>query len=83
MNPLPSTGYLRLKQILGTKKSNPPIPPIIPIGKTSWWQGIKEGRYPSPIKISPRITVWKVEDIRLLLQSLNQNQAKRYRRAKK
>lgn len=71
MNQLPATGYLRLKQILGTKKSNPPIPPIIPIGKTSWWQGVKEGKFPKPIKLSPRITVWRVEDILQLIETIN------------
>jgi prophage regulatory protein len=68
---LPSTGYLRLKQILGTQKSNPPTPAIIPIGKTSWWQGIKEGKFPKPIKLGPRITVWRVEDIRALIDKGN------------
>jgi len=54
---------LRLSQILGNKKSTPPTPPIIPVGKTTWWQGVKDGRYPKPIKIGPRTTVWRVEDI--------------------
>lgn len=64
MNQLPETGYLRLSQILGNKKSKPPIPPIIPIGKSTWWQGIKSGRFPKPVKLGPRITAWRVEDIR-------------------
>ncbi|GAB7026065.1 hypothetical protein JCM15764A_13130 [Geotalea toluenoxydans] len=62
-NPLPETGYLRLTQILGNPKANPPIPPIIPISKSSWWAGVKSGQYPRPIKLGPRITVWKVADI--------------------
>ncbi|MBX3708726.1 MAG: AlpA family phage regulatory protein [Gammaproteobacteria bacterium] len=67
MNQLPETGYLRLWQILGSKKTNPPTPALIPIGKSSWWEGIKTGRFPKPIKLSPRITVWRVEDIRQLI----------------
>lgn len=67
MNQLPETGYLRLSQILGNKKSKPPIPPIIPIGKSSWWQGVKSGRFPKPVKLGPRITAWRVEDIRRLI----------------
>ena len=65
---LPITGYLRLPQILGNPKKNPPIPPLIPIGKSTWWEGIKTGRYPKGIKISPGITVWRVEDILALIQ---------------
>lgn len=68
MNQLPQTGYLRLWQILGNPKATPPTPPLIPVGKTSWWEGIKSGRYPKPIKLSPRVTVWRVEDILSLIQ---------------
>jgi len=65
---LPKTGYLRLTQILGNKKSRPAIPPIIPIGKSSWWEGIKDGRFPKPVKLGPRITAWRIEDIRNLIE---------------
>ncbi|PWY56060.1 transcriptional regulator [Legionella qingyii] len=67
MNQLPQTGYLRLSQILGNPKANPPVPPIIPIGKSSWWEGVKNGRFPQPTKLGPRITVWRVEEIRQLI----------------
>jgi predicted DNA-binding transcriptional regulator AlpA len=79
---LPQTGYLRLKQILGSKKSNPPIMPLIPIGKTSWWEGIKEGKFPKPIKLGPRITVWKIEDIRALFEKYNDKQPNENKRDK-
>lgn len=63
-NSLPETGYLRLSQIVGDKKAG--IPPIIPVSKSTWWQGVKSGRYPQPVKISERCTAWRVEDIRAL-----------------
>jgi len=66
-NPLPETGFLRLKQILADKKANPPVPAIIPVGRTSWFEGVKNGRYPSPVKLGPRTTAWRVEDIRELI----------------
>jgi len=66
-NPLPETGYLRLSQIIGAPKANPPIPPIIPVSKSSWWAGCKSGRYPAPQKLGPRTTCWRVEDIRALI----------------
>lgn len=68
MNKLPETGYLRLPQIIGNPKSNPPIPPIIPVGKTTWWEGIKTGRFPKPVKLTERVTAWRVEDIRALIE---------------
>lgn len=66
---LPESGYLRLTQILGNKKSNPPTPPIIPVGKSSWWAGVKSGRYPQPVKLGPRTTAWRIEDIRHLIEN--------------
>jgi hypothetical protein len=40
---------LRLKQIIGDPRSDPPIEPIIPVSKSSWWEGVKSGRYPKAI----------------------------------
>lgn len=64
---LPATGFLRLWQIVGDPKATPPIPAIIPVGKSTWWAGVKAGRYPPAVKISPRCTAWRVEDIQALL----------------
>lgn len=66
---LPETGYLRLSQIIGNPKSTPPIPPIIPVSKSTWWAGVKIGRFPAPVKtLGLRITAWRVEDIRAFIQ---------------
>ena len=70
MHHLPHTGYLRLPQIVGDKKANPPIPPIFPVSKSHWWAGVKAGRYPKPVKLGPRITAWRVEDIRALIERI-------------
>ena len=70
MNQLPETGFLRLPQIIGDPKAEPPIPPIIPVKKSCWWDGVKSGRFPKPVKIgNGRGTFWKVEDIRALIAS--------------
>ena len=66
---LPETGYVRLPQIIGNPKATPPIPAIIPVSKSTWWNGIKEGRFPQSVKLGPRTTVWRVEDIRRLIES--------------
>jgi len=68
MYQLPETGYLRLPQILGDSKSEPPIPPLIPVSRSSWWAGVKSGRFPQPVKLGPRTTAWKVADIRDLIE---------------
>lgn len=70
MYQLPQMGYLRLTQILGNKKTNPQIPPLIPVSKSTWWAGVKSGKFPKPIRgiLGPRITAWRVEDIRQLIE---------------
>jgi len=55
---LPQTGYLRLPDVLK----------VYPVSKSTWWAGIKNGKYPAGVKLSMRITAWKVEDIRALIQ---------------
>lgn len=63
-----TTGFLRIWQIVGDKKRG--IPPLIPISKSAWWDGVKTGRYPAPVKLSPRVTAWKAESIRALINSM-------------
>lgn len=67
MQRLPETGFLRLSQIIGNSKATPPIPPLIPVCKSTWWEGVKEGHFPKPVKIGQRCTCWRVEDIRNLI----------------
>ncbi|HAT1775834.1 AlpA family phage regulatory protein [Legionella pneumophila] len=69
MHHLPSEGFLRLNQILGNKNQTPPIAPLIPVGRTTWWAGVKNGRFPQPVKLGPRTTAWRVKDIRRLIES--------------
>lgn len=65
---IPKTGFLRLPQIVGDKKANPPIQALIPISRASWWAGVKSGIYPKAIKLGPKTTVWRAEDIRNLIE---------------
>lgn len=70
MNQLPETGFLRLPQIVGDQKAKPPVTAVIPVSKSTWWAGVKTGRYPKPVKLGPRVTAWRVEDIRALIESV-------------
>lgn len=58
-NLLPETGFVRLSTILK----------IYPVGKSTWWAGVKTGKFPTPIKLSERITAWRVEDIKQLISN--------------
>jgi prophage regulatory protein len=58
---LPNHGFVRLSSILA------PLGPI-PVGRSTWWAGVQSGRFPKPVKLGPRTTAWKVEDIRSLIE---------------
>jgi len=58
---LPETGFIRLNQILQ----------FIPVGKSTWFEGMKSGRFPQGIKIGPKTTVWRCEVIRQLIDDLS------------
>jgi len=56
---LPETGFVRLPEVLK----------VFPVSKSTWWAGVKEGRYPKPVKLGPKISAWRVQDIRELIAS--------------
>lgn len=62
-------GYLRLYQIIGDRKSHPPIPPLIPVSRSTWLAGVRDGTFPQPVRglFGKRITVWRLVDIQELL----------------
>lgn len=57
---LPQTGFVRLPQILLH----------IPVSRSTWWAGVKSGKYPQPIKLGENTTAWKAEDIHALIARL-------------
>lgn len=57
---LVDAGYLRLREVLK----------VFPVSKSTWWHGIKEGKYPAGVKLSARTTAWKVTDIIRLLEEV-------------
>jgi predicted DNA-binding transcriptional regulator AlpA len=78
LNNIPVDGFLRLYQIVGRKEkvregrpTIPAIPPIIPVSKSSWWAGVKSGKYPKPVKLSTNTTAWNAEDIRMLIKEFS------------
>ena len=54
---LPAEGYVRLPSILA----------VYPVSATTWHNGVKDGRFPKPVKLGARTSAWRVEDIRKLL----------------
>ncbi len=55
---LPLEGYVRLPTVLD----------VYPVSRSTWWNMVKAGTAPQPVKLGPRITAWRVSDIRKLLE---------------
>ena len=58
-NELPEIGFVRERQVLR----------VFPVGRSTWWNGVRDGKYPQPVKLSDRITAWRVSDIRALIEA--------------
>ena len=54
----PQEGLLRIGGVLK----------LIPVSRSHWWQGVKEGKYPQPSKLSERVTAWRASDIRAIVE---------------
>ncbi|MGV8059792.1 MAG: helix-turn-helix transcriptional regulator [Smithellaceae bacterium] len=82
---MPTKRYLRLCQIIGTlaasqkkrsannvdrKTEEPLYQPIIPVSRSTWWAGVRSGRYPAPVKLSSRCSAWAEEAIDKLAETL-------------
>ena len=54
---LPDGAYMRQPQVLE----------VVPYSSATLWRKCKSGKFPSPVKLSERVTAWKVADIRQFL----------------
>lgn len=85
MHALPTTGFVRLPQIIGQRgvtpeqaatnkqqgkglrRPRPTFAGVVPVSASTWWEGVRTGRYPAPVKLGG-VTAWRVEDIRALIE---------------
>jgi prophage regulatory protein len=72
---LPNTGYLRIRQIVGDKAKG--IQPLIPISRSGWFAGVREGRFPAGVLLGKRTRVWLAADILSLIESTSSEQGAR------
>jgi predicted DNA-binding transcriptional regulator AlpA len=57
---LPATGYIRQAQL---------IPDVVPFSSATLWRKCKSGDFPKPVKLSERVTAWKISSIREWLEA--------------
>ena len=66
--------FLRIAHIIGNPAADPPINPLIPVGRSTWWQWVRDGKAPKPVKLGKRTTAWRAADIAALIETLNANE---------
>ena len=59
----PERPFIKLEQIVGNSKVIPPVPGLLPVGRTTWLKGVRTGRFPKPVYLGPRKRVWRITDI--------------------
>ena len=59
----PGSGFVRLSTILA------PVGPL-PIARATLWAWVKDGRFPKPLKLGARVTVWRAEDVHAFMASV-------------
>lgn len=62
---IPETGYMRLPQVLA----------VFPVSRSTWWAGVRDGRYPKPVRLGARCTAWHADEIRALIESTRSGEA--------
>jgi len=53
-------GLLRLRQVLA----------IYPVSASTWWNGVRSGHFPRPVKLSPNTTAWRARDVLALIENV-------------
>ncbi|HEX7082357.1 MAG TPA: AlpA family phage regulatory protein [Gammaproteobacteria bacterium] len=55
---LPVTGLVRRRHFAH----------VLPFCWSTWLRGIKDGRFPQPVRLGPKTVAWRVEDVRRVLE---------------
>jgi prophage regulatory protein len=65
---IPESGFIRVSQLLGTRRGTIPILPISRSGLYAW---IRSGRWPAPIKLGPKVIAWPASVVRTALEEMS------------
>jgi predicted DNA-binding transcriptional regulator AlpA len=75
LNNLPP--LLTMRDIVGDRKRG--IPPLLPICRSTFEDGVGRGRFPQPVWLTPRRPGWKREDILAIIEGKQPLRSKRGR----
>jgi hypothetical protein len=60
---LPDSAFIRESQLVQSPK-RPDHPAPLPFSAPTLWRKVAAGTFPKPIKLSQRVTCWKVGEVR-------------------
>lgn len=64
-------GLYRLRSIVRAKNGPPPL---IDVSPSTWWEGVRVGRFPAPVR-NGSMTFWRGTDLLALIEGMGRGRA--------
>lgn len=64
---LPDSAFVRAAQLV-TSPKRPEVAAPIPFSAPTLWRKVAAGEFPKPVKLSERVTAWKVGEVRAWME---------------
>ena len=65
---LPGSAYIREAQLV-YDPNRPEFPAPLPFSAATLWRKVAAGTFPKPVKLSTRVTAWRVAEVRVFLEA--------------
>ena len=65
---LPDSAFIRESQLVLDPK-RPQYPAPLPFSAATLWRKVAAGTFPQPVKLSTRVTAWRVAEVRGFIQN--------------
>ena len=65
---LPDSAFRRVSHLVLDPK-RPKYPALLPFSSATLWRKVAAGTFPKPVKLSTRVTAWRVAEVRSFLNS--------------
>jgi prophage regulatory protein len=47
----------------------PQVLQLVPVSRSTWFSGVRSGRYPAPVRVGLRAVAWRQRDLQQILQT--------------
>ena len=64
---LPGSAFIRESQLV-YDPNRPEFPAPLPFSAATLWRKVAAGTFPKPVKLSTRVTAWRVAEVRAFLE---------------